>query len=68
MKISSNELGSAVAYFKNELASFYDISELESILYILFQYYFGVSKTDNLFQTRRRDTRTSRLGIQDINE
>lgn len=54
MKISSNELGSVVAYFKNELASFYDISELESILYILFQYYFGVSKTDIVINKDRK--------------
>lgn len=54
MKISSNELGSAVAYFKNELASFYDKSELESMLYILFQHYFGVSKTDVVINKDRK--------------
>lgn len=54
MKISSNELGSAVAYFKNELASFYDISELESMLYILFQHYFGVTKTDIVINKDRK--------------
>jgi len=54
MKISSNELGSVVAYFKNELASFYDISELESMLYILFQHYFGVTKTDIVINKDRK--------------
>ena len=54
MKISSNELGSAVAYFKNELASFYDKSELESMLYILFQHYFGVTTTDIVINKDRK--------------
>lgn len=54
MKISSNELCSAVAYFKNELASFYDKSELESMLYILFQHYFGVTTTDVVLNKDRK--------------
>lgn len=54
MKISSNELGSAVDYFKSELASFYNKSELESMLYILFQHYFGITKTDIVINKDRK--------------
>lgn len=63
MKISSNELGSAVAYFKNELASFYDKSELESMLYILFQHYFGVSKTDVVINKDRKLSESELLKV-----
>ncbi|MBL1233546.1 MAG: peptide chain release factor N(5)-glutamine methyltransferase [Vicingaceae bacterium] len=54
MKISSNELGSVVTYFKSELASFYDKNELESMLYILFQHYFGVTKTAIILNKDRK--------------
>ncbi len=70
MKISSNELGSAVAYFKKELASFYDKNEVDSMLYIFFQHYFGVTRTDFLLHQDRKLSESDLLlviyGVKDL--
>ncbi len=70
MKISSNELGSAVAYFKKELASFYDKNEVDSMLYIFFEHYFGVTRTDFLLYQDRKLSESDLLlviyGVKDL--
>lgn len=70
MKISSNELGSAVAYFKKELASFYDKNEVDSMLYIFFEHYFGVTRTDFLLHQDRKLSESDLLlviyGVKDL--
>jgi release factor glutamine methyltransferase len=70
MKISSNELGSAVAYFKKELTSFYDKNEVDSMLYIFFEHYFGVTRTDFLLHQDRKLSESDLLlviyGVKDL--
>ncbi|MCW8897463.1 MAG: peptide chain release factor N(5)-glutamine methyltransferase [Flavobacteriales bacterium] len=70
MKISSNELGSAVAYFKKELTSFYDKNEVDSMLYIFFEHFFGVTRTDFLLHQDRKLSESDLLlviyGVKDL--
>jgi len=49
MKLANNTLKSICHYFKKELENIYDESELNQILQISFQHFFGWSRTELVF-------------------
>lgn len=63
MKIPSNKIGSAVAYFRSELTSFYDTSEVESMLHIFFQHYFDINKADIILNKDKKMTESELLVV-----
>lgn len=46
MKIATNQLSSVIRYFKQELSNFYAQNEVQSMLYIVLQHYFNLSKNE----------------------
>ncbi|MBW6483248.1 MAG: peptide chain release factor N(5)-glutamine methyltransferase [Vicingaceae bacterium] len=50
MKIATNQLSSIITYFKNELSDFYDVHEINSMLFIVLEHYFKLSKSELILQ------------------
>ena len=65
MEIPENTILSTVNYFKGELTSFYDTSELEQILQITFSHYFKLNRID---LTLKRDDILSQSEINLLKE
>lgn len=63
MKMPNNTLGSAVSYFKDELNNFFDASEIEQMMYIAFNHFFGINKIDLLTDLNRQFTESELLKI-----
>lgn len=63
MKMPNNTVSSALAYFKDELKSFFDASEITSMIYIVFEYYFGLSKTDLILNAEKQLSESELLKV-----
>ena len=63
MKMPNNTVSSASAYFKDELKSFFDASEITSMLYIVFEHYFGLSKTDLILNADKQLSESELLKV-----
>ena len=46
MKLSTNQLSSVISYFKQELSTFYDQNEVQSMLFIVLERFFNLSKNE----------------------
>jgi len=45
MKIPENNLPAVIRYFKNQLLDFYKEAEINAMLYVVLDFYFGIKKT-----------------------
>lgn len=48
MKIATNQLSSIITYFKRELSDFYDIHEINSMLFVVLEHFFNLTKKDTI--------------------
>lgn len=53
MKIQDNTINSAANYFRDELLNLYDTSELNLMLFIAFNHYFGIERVDLILNNTR---------------
>ncbi|MCB9360262.1 MAG: peptide chain release factor N(5)-glutamine methyltransferase [Flavobacteriales bacterium] len=58
-----NTLISIKAYFKNELNSFFDASEIESMFYITVEHYFSITKKDFILTPDKRLSESDLLKV-----
>jgi len=58
-----NNLQSVVIYFKNQLADFYDDAEINSMLYIVLDFYFGIQKTTIALKEEKRFSESDLLKV-----
>lgn len=63
MKISENNLQATIIYFKNQLTDFYDESEINSMLSIVLNYYFGITRTEIVLDNKRLFSESDLLKI-----
>lgn len=63
MKMPENNLQSVVIYFKNQLADFYDDAEINSMLYIVLDFYFGIQKTTIALKEEKRFSESDLLKV-----
>lgn len=48
MKIATNQLSSIITYFKRELSDFYEAHEINSMLFVVLEHFFKLSKKDSI--------------------
>ncbi len=48
MKIATNQLSSIITYFKRELSDFYEAHEINSMLFVVLEHFFKLSKKDTI--------------------
>ncbi len=58
-----NTLTSIKAYFKNELNSFFDATEIESMFSIVVEYYFNITKKDFILTSDKRLSESDLLKV-----
>tara|TARA_R110001592_G_scaffold231794_1_gene488964 strand:- start:2393 stop:3256 length:864 start_codon:yes stop_codon:yes gene_type:complete len=63
MKMPDNTLTSIKAYFKNELNSFFDATEIESMFSIVVEYYFNITKKDFILTSDKRLSESDLLKV-----
>ena len=63
MKMPNNTLTSIKAYFKNELNSFFDATEIESMFSIVVEHYFNITKKDFILTPDKRLSESDLLKV-----
>ena len=63
MKMPNNSLQSVKSYFKDELIDFFDASEIEQMMFIVFEHYFDISKIDLLLNTEKQLSESELLKV-----
>lgn len=63
MKMPNNIIKSAKSYFKDELTEIYDASEIEQMMFIVFEHYFNLTKVDLLLSNENQLSESELLKI-----
>ena len=61
MKLSTNQLSSVISYFKQELSTFYDQNEVQSMLFIVLERFFNLSKNEIILNPTKLFTESELL-------
>ena len=63
MKMPRNNISAVIDYFRSELSDLYDRYELDSMLFILLEHYFGLSKSEVLLDKDRKLSESELLKV-----